>query len=340
MIGGAAQADVAVLVISARKGEFEAGIGGGQTSEHLLIAKTAGVRFVIIVVNKMDEHDAHNPDPTWSKARFDEIVTKFTPFITNEINFKPNQFCYIPIAALDGGNIKERSPNCPWYKGPTLFEALDQIPPPPRDETDAFRLPVTDRYKAKNVMASGKIEMGVIHEGSKIMVMPSRAHGQIMGIFVEENKIRKGVPGDNIRLSLSGLDISDLAPGSVLCKEGDPCHVSQYAVGKLKLTSGAGNFITKGFSAVCHIHTKVTGVRFARLIKSIAPGKIVTDNPKFVAAGQFVTVVLEFDEPICLERYQDFPQLGRFIIRHNDATIGVGVIESIVNKKAPKEENK
>ena len=77
MIAGACQADVGVLVISARKGEFEAGFDkGGQTREHAMLAKTLGVRILVIVINKMDD-----PSCGWAKERFDECVTKLTPFL-------------------------------------------------------------------------------------------------------------------------------------------------------------------------------------------------------------------------------------------------------------------
>ena len=110
-------------------------------------------------------------DPTvkWSKERFDQIVTKFTPFIEREIGFKKDQYTYIPIAALTGFNLKQRSNECPWYNGPTLFEKLDSLKPPVRNETDSFRLPVIDRYKTKHVIASGKLEKGVIKEGDQVL---------------------------------------------------------------------------------------------------------------------------------------------------------------------------
>ena len=113
MISGAAQADVAILVISARKGEFETGFEkGGQTREHIMLVKTAGVSKVIVVINKMDE-----PTVKWEKGRFDEIVGKLTPFI-KAAGFGPKDVTFIPVSAFTGANLKDPLDKqlCPWYK--------------------------------------------------------------------------------------------------------------------------------------------------------------------------------------------------------------------------------
>lgn len=113
MISGAAQADVAILVISARKGEFETGFEkGGQTREHIMLVKTAGVSKVIVVINKMDESTVN-----WEKARFDEIVGKLTPFI-RAAGFSAKDVIFIPVSAYTGANLKDRVDKsiCSWYR--------------------------------------------------------------------------------------------------------------------------------------------------------------------------------------------------------------------------------
>ena len=113
MIGGAAQADIAVLVISARKGEFETGFeGGGQTREHAVLARTCGVRSLIVVVNKMDD-----PTVLWAQSRFDEVETALTPYLKKTgFNIKQD-VTFLPISGLEGSNI--RDPLAPgvadWY---------------------------------------------------------------------------------------------------------------------------------------------------------------------------------------------------------------------------------
>lgn len=138
MIGGASQADVAILVISARKGEFETGYKlGGQTQEHATLVKMLGVKKIIVVINKMDE-----PTVEWSEERFNEIHGELLPFLTRRarksnqtvqhgpsLEYSPDDLLWIPVSGYSGINIVERlTPDiCPWYKGPSLIEALDNM---------------------------------------------------------------------------------------------------------------------------------------------------------------------------------------------------------------------
>lgn len=117
MISGASQADVAILVISARKGEFETGFErGGQTREHAMLVKTTGVSKLIVVINKMDDITVE-----WEKARFDEITGKLTPFLKGT-GFNPSKdITFIPVSGYTGGNIKDKvsKEKCPWYESVT-----------------------------------------------------------------------------------------------------------------------------------------------------------------------------------------------------------------------------
>ncbi|XP_042168162.1 eukaryotic peptide chain release factor GTP-binding subunit ERF3A-like [Oncorhynchus tshawytscha] len=111
MIGGASQADLAVLVISARKGEFETGFEkGGQTREHAMLAKTAGVKHLIILVNKMDD-----PTVNWSLERYEECKEKLVPFL-KKVGFNPKKdIHFMPCSGLTGANLKEPVESCTWY---------------------------------------------------------------------------------------------------------------------------------------------------------------------------------------------------------------------------------
>ena len=113
MISGAAQADVAILVISARKGEFETGFErGGQTREHIMLVKTAGVSKVVVAINKMDDTTVK-----WQKSRYDEIKDKLIPFV-KAAGFNPKtDVTFIPVSAYTGTNLKDRVPEdvCNWW---------------------------------------------------------------------------------------------------------------------------------------------------------------------------------------------------------------------------------
>jgi len=114
MITGAAQADVSVLVISARKGEFETGFErGGQTREHITLVRTAGVNKIVVVINKMDDLTVE-----WDKARFDEIKDKVAPFARASGYNPKTDLTFIPVSAYTGVNIKTRLDKsvCSWWE--------------------------------------------------------------------------------------------------------------------------------------------------------------------------------------------------------------------------------
>ena len=166
MIMGAAMADIAGLVISARKGEFEAGFEKeGQTREHAQLAKSLGVQRLVVIVNKMDECK-------WSKTRWDEIQAGLNPFL-RKTGYSESDVVYIPIAGLTGENIQDKTDKCNWYNGPCLLEVLDQIDLGVLHPKGPLRIPILDKMKDKDTIIHGKVENGTVHLGEKMALMPS-----------------------------------------------------------------------------------------------------------------------------------------------------------------------
>ena len=158
MIAGAAQADAGVLVISARKGEFESGFErSGQTREHVLLAKTLGVKRLIVAVNKMDEETVK-----WSERRYNDIVTQLTPYLKRVGYNVQEDVTFLPVSGLRGYNLKEGIPEgvCPWYSGPSLFQILDSMQIEGRDASAPLRLPVLDKFNDRGCVITGKVESG------------------------------------------------------------------------------------------------------------------------------------------------------------------------------------
>ena len=133
MITGASQADAAVLFVSAKKGEFEAGVGpGGQTREHAFLAFTLGVRQVVVAINKMDDNTV-----SWSQERFNEIKDEVTRML-KMTGYKVDKIKFIPTSGWTGDNLVKKSENMGWYKGPTLMEALDNLEVPSKPTNKPF----------------------------------------------------------------------------------------------------------------------------------------------------------------------------------------------------------
>jgi peptide chain release factor subunit 3 len=169
MISGASQADVGILVISGRKGEYETGFEkGGQTREHAMLAKTQGVNKILIVVNKMDD-----PTVEWSEDRFKECTTKVVAFLKG-LGYNPKtDISMMPVSAQTFTGIKTRVPKdlAPWYDGPSLLEYLDNMQALERKLNAPFMMPIAAKYKDMGTMIEGKIE-----SGKHIFVIASNNH--------------------------------------------------------------------------------------------------------------------------------------------------------------------
>eukprot|EP00002_Diphylleia_rotans_P027883 TRINITY_DN5614_c0_g1_i2.p2 TRINITY_DN5614_c0_g1~~TRINITY_DN5614_c0_g1_i2.p2 ORF type:complete len:555 (+),score=121.19 TRINITY_DN5614_c0_g1_i2:57-1721(+) len=211
MISGAAQADVAVLVVDATTGEFEAGFDShGQTKEHALLIRSLGVTNVIVAVNKMD-------NAGWSKERFDEICHRLLAFM-KQSGFKENALSFIPCSGLSGDNLKERK-QLPWYSGPSIYEAIDTLPPISRPIDKPLRMAVTDFYRsmALGVTIAGRIESGVICVGDHVIVMPSHEKAVVKGIEMNKQSVPWARAGDNPEIGLHGIEATSLGIGHVIC---------------------------------------------------------------------------------------------------------------------------
>ncbi|KAF9009099.1 P-loop containing nucleoside triphosphate hydrolase protein [Cyathus striatus] len=253
MISGAAQADVAILVISARKGEFETGFErGGQTREHIMLVKTAGVSKVVIVINKMDDTTVN-----WDKARYDEIKDKLTPFV-KAAGFNPKtDVTFIPVSAFHGHNLKDRVSKtvCPWWDGPSFLEHVDHMPMVDRKIGAPLMMPVSEKYKDMGTIIVGKIESGHLRKGDSLILMPNKDSVEVAAIYNElEEEVDRALCGDNIRIRLRGVDDEDISPGFVLTSPSKPIHAVRQFEAQLAILEHK-NIICAGYSAVMHIHT-------------------------------------------------------------------------------------
>ncbi|XP_011012445.1 PREDICTED: eukaryotic peptide chain release factor GTP-binding subunit ERF3A-like isoform X1 [Populus euphratica] len=327
MISGASQADIGVLVISARKGEFETGYErGGQTREHVQLAKTLGVSKLLVVVNKMDD-----PTVNWSKERYDEIESKMVPFLKLSGYNVKKDVQFLPISGLLGANLKTRMGNaiCPWWNGPCLFEALDAIEVPPRDPKGPFRMPIIDKFKDMGTVVMGKVESGSVTEGDSLLVMPNKTMVKVLAVYCDENKVRCAGPGENVRVRLSGIDDEDILSGFVLSSVARPITAVTEFDAQLQILELLDNAIfTAGYKAVLHIHAVVEECEIVQLLQQIDPKtrKPMKKKVLFVKNGAIVVCRVQVNNLICIEKFSDFAQLGRFTLRTEGKTVAVGKV--------------
>ncbi|AEM38101.1 translation elongation factor EF-1, subunit alpha [Pyrolobus fumarii 1A] len=324
MITGASQADAALLVVSARKGEFEAGMSPeGQTREHLILAKTMGIEQLIVAVNKMDA-----TEPAWSKERYEQIVNVLKKFMKT-LGYKVDQIPFIPVSAWTGDNLIERSPNMPWYNGPTLVEALDMLQPPKKPVDKPLRIPIQNVYSIPGVgtVPVGRVETGVLKVGDKVVFMPPGVVGEVRSIEMHHVRLDQAEPGDNIGFNVRGVSKKDVKRGDVAGHVDNPPTVAEEFTAKV-FVIWHPTAIAPGYTPVVHAHTASVACRITEIVAKLDPrtGKVLEKNPSFIKQGEVAIVKFKPIKPMVVEKFSDFPALGRFAMRDMGKTVGIGIV--------------
>jgi elongation factor 1-alpha len=330
MITGASQADGAILFVSAKRGEFEAGIGpGGQTREHAFLAFTLGVNQLVVAVNKMDD-----PTVNWSQERYNEVKNEVSRML-RMVGYKVEKIPFVPTSGWTGDNLVKPSDKMPWYKGPTLLDALDVFEVPPKPLDKPLRIPVQDVYSITGVgtVPVGRVETGVLKEGDTVIFMPANKQGEVKSIEMHHTRIPKAEPGDNIGFNVRGIAKTDIRRGDVCGHVSNPPTVAREFIGQI-IVIYHPTALAAGYTPVLHYHTGQMACRFTELIRKIDPrsGQVVEEKPSFLKTGDAALVRMEPLRPISIETYAEFPELGRFAVRDMGTTIAAGIVKEITKK--------
>ena len=354
MISGAAQADVGILVISARRGEFETGFErGGQTREHAMLAKTLGVRYLVVVVNKMDD-----PTVQWSRERYDECVTKLRPFLKSCGYTIKKEVKFLAISGLTGANVLTQvdAKECEWWESlcasssnnntddRTLIGCLDNLQITGRSAESPLRIPVLDRYHDRGTVTLGKVEAGRVTIGDTIVIQPTGLKAKIEQIVIgETNYVRSAKPGENVAVKIAGVNIEDVAKGFVLCSPppARPCPAVTSFTAQIALVELLEHrpVFTAGYDCMLHAHTCETEVTVSRLLHQVnaKPGpRGGHQRIHFAKQGAVVVAVLTVPQSICIEVFEDLEQLGRFTLRDEGKSIAIGKVISIEPRRSKK----
>ncbi|XGW03204.1 hypothetical protein V3C99_014867 [Haemonchus contortus] len=328
MISGATQADLAVLVISARKGEFETGFDrGGQTREHAMLVKTAGVRHLVILVNKMDD-----PTVKWDENRFIEIQGKLTPYL-RKCGFNPKtDMIYIPVSGLTGAFIKDRPP-CEqggWYSGPCFIDYIDNhLVSMARDYNGPVRCIVVDKFSDMGTLIIGKMESGVVVKGQNLVLMPNKQAVQVIQIWSDDIETDRVVSGDNVKFKLKGVEENELQSGFIICSADALCKVGRVFDAEVVILEHK-SIIASGYTCVLHIQSAVEEVTVKMVICTIDKKTGEKKKSRFVRQDEKCIMRIESSEAFCLEPFKELPQLGRFTLRDEGRTIAIGKVLKVV----------
>ncbi len=327
MITGASQADCAFLVIAAPAGVQP------QTTEHLWLLRTMGVKSVAVAINKMDA--VGYKEETFNKVK--EEVGK----LLQGVGIKPETTPFVACAGLKGDNVAKKSANMPWYKGPTILEQFDLFTQPSQPTDLPMRMPVQDVYEITGIgtVPVGKIETGIMKVGQKVIILPGRTGTGIVGdiktIEMHHETLTEATAGDNVGINVRGVGKKDIARGDVICDAAKPVPVVEEFIATITVINHP-TVLAKGYTPVFHVHTAQVPCQFIELIEQIDPrsGEVIKKSPDFLKNGDSARVRIKPQGNLCLETQKDNAYMSRFAVRDAGSTVAAGICTEIVKKKA------
>jgi sulfate adenylyltransferase subunit 1 len=213
MVTGASTADLAIVLVDARKGVVE------QTRRHAFIASLLGIPHLVVAVNKMDLVG-------FSEDAFDAVVRDFCTF---RGQLAVDDVAYVPISALRGDNVVERSEEMPWYGGLPLLEHLEAVEIPSSRDSDDLRFPVQYVIRAEDYRGyAGTVTGGVLRPGEEVVVLPSERRTTVAAVETFDGPLDEAAAGLSVTVRLA--DELDVSRGDLICRPSDRPALSRELV--------------------------------------------------------------------------------------------------------------
>ncbi|MEX0933102.1 MAG: translation elongation factor EF-1 subunit alpha [Candidatus Pacearchaeota archaeon] len=326
MITGASQADSAFLVIAAPSGVQP------QTTEHLWLLRTGGVKNIAVAINKMDEVE-------YSEEKFNAVKEDVAKLLGG-VGVKAEDTTFIACSGLQGDNIANKSDKMAWYKGPTILEQMDLFPAPEPATDLPMRMPVQDVYEITGIgtVPVGKVVTGIMKKGMKAIVLPGRTGkgigGEIKTIEMHHEMMDSADAGDNVGINIRGVGKKDIARGDVICDATKPIPVVEEFIATITVINHP-TVLAKGYTPVFHVHTAQVPCQIVEIIAQIDPktGEPVKESPDFLKNGDTAKVRIQPRGNLVLETQKDNPYMSRFSIRDTGQTVAAGMCTEITKTK-------
>ncbi|MFN4024844.1 MAG: sulfate adenylyltransferase subunit CysN [Hyphomonas sp.] len=312
MATGASTADAAILMIDARKGVLT------QTRRHSFIASLLGIRHFVLAVNKMDLVG-------YRRDVFDDIVRDFMEFadaLPGTVHIRP-----IPLSALAGTNMTERSPETPWYDGPSLIEYLETVEIGDARAAAPFRLPVqwVNRPNLDFRGFAGQIASGAVRPGDKVRSLPSGRETTITRIVTAGGDLGEAVAGQSVTLTFA--DEIDTSRGDMIVSAASPAEVSdQFQVHLLWMSEQP---LLPGRRYILKAGTKTVTATVNAPKHGIDVNTLAETSARTLELNQIAVTTLSLDQPIAFDPYRECRETGSFILidRQSNDTVALGLID-------------
>ena len=318
MFTGASQADAAVLVVSAKEGIQD------QTKQHAFLIKTLGIKQLVVAVNKMDVAN-------YEEAAFKEICKDLRPILIS-LDYKNPPI--IPLSALNGENVFKKSEKMPWHKGSSLIETLDETVMPSAPPIDKpLRASVQDVYEieGKKIVVC-KILTGKLQEGKIVDFDPSGEEGTVKKIEMFGKEIQEAGPGDSVGLIVNKLEAAKR--GEVISSPENRVKTVKSFVAEMILFSDVE--VKNHDVLMIRCGTAENECKVEKILERIDPVNLTVDAecPEALKNGDVGKIQFSPLEPMCVEEYSEFPELGRFVVEGKRGTMAAGIILHVQSKSS------
>ncbi|HDY97951.1 MAG TPA: sulfate adenylyltransferase subunit CysN [Pseudomonas sabulinigri] len=313
MATGASTCDLAIILIDARYGVQT------QTKRHSFIASLLGIKHIVVAVNKMDLKD-------FDQSVFDGICNDYREFASGLELLDGNSVHFVPMSALKGDNVVNRSERSPWYTGQTLMEILETVEiAADRNMTDLrFPVQLVTRPNLNFRGFAGTIASGVVHKGDELVVLPSGKRSQVKSIVTFDGELEVAGPGQAVTLTLE--DEIDISRGDMLCHAdnlpliGDQFDATLVWMAEQPMQPGRKYDIKRA--------TSNSPGSFTRIHHRIDVNTLDEQGASQLALNEIGRVELSLERPIAYDDYQSNHTSGSFIVidRMTNGTVGAGMI--------------
>jgi len=312
MITGASQAEAAVLIVDVAEGVKE------QTRRHSYMLSLLGLDQVVVVLNKMDLVE-------FSRDRFNAVQKDIQKWLKS-IDIEP--VFYIPISAIKGDNIANKSENMDWYTGPTFLESLDALQNKPRVEGKPLLFPIQDVYKISDKRINvGRVESGVIKKGAEVKILPTGEVTKVNSIEKYLEEIDTASAGECI--GMTTVDSVFLDRGNVMCLPGnEPTLTDTIPASIFWMTK---NDFSENQRLTIRCATQETTCRIECIHRRVNSSnlEVVEENANVLKNLEVAEVTIKTKKPLAIKNFNDVQELGRFVLVQNQDICAGGIITTI-----------